>query len=596
MCRIAGIVNKNFQPEAILSAVQEMCNALQHGGPDDEGFFVSKEDSVVFGNRRLALQDLSMNGHQPMHYKDRYTITYNGELYNFPDLKKELVSLGHTFQNQTDTEVVLAAFAQWDTHAFARFNGMYAFALYDALKRCVYLVRDAAGIKPVYYSTSSGGLSFASEVRAMKKLPDLPEASANWPIYLLAYGHIPEPITTMKHIVPLHKGCFLAYNCVSGKSSLQSYAHYSYSSTVKNKNESLGKIDDLLQASVRRQLISDAPLGVFLSGGVDSSIITTIAAKYQGTNLHTISLDFREEAFSEKKYQDILTEQISCTKSQHVLTENEFHASFPSILDAMDMPGCDGINTWFISKLARNKGLKAVLSGVGGDELFGGYPSFARMKKVALLKKLPGDILNSTKNSERAAMRRLPYLRIEGMVGTYLFLRGHYTPNEIARQLNVDEREVWNVLQDLPVINKIKTNAGDKAAWMEFNMYMQNQLLRDADVMGMAHGVEIRVPFLDDEFIRFVNKVDPTIKYAVPGTKTLLIDAFRKRIPREIYERPKMGFTFPFASWLKKSDYAENLLTNGNAYTKSSYTRFKEGRLHWSHLMSLIILRKNGLC
>ena len=182
MCRIAGIVNKNFQPEAILSAVQEMCNALQHGGPDDEGFFVSKEDSVVFGNRRLALQDLSMNGHQPMHYKDRYTITYNGELYNFPDLKKELVSLGHTFQNQTDTEVVLAAFAQWDTHAFARFNGMYAFALYDALKRCVYLVRDAAGIKPVYYSTSSGGLSFASEVRAMKKLPDLPEASANWPI------------------------------------------------------------------------------------------------------------------------------------------------------------------------------------------------------------------------------------------------------------------------------------------------------------------------------------------------------------------------------------------------------------------------------
>ena len=585
----------SFSSSSLEQIVQSMCNSLIHGGPDDGGIYSSPTENLVLGNRRLALQDLTIAGHQPMEFADRYTITYNGELYNFLTLKDELIAKGYKFSNHTDTEVILASFAEWNTQAFARFNGMYAFALWDNLDKELFLVRDPSGMKPLYYSTVSGGICFASEIRALKNIPFLDKENEKWPVYYMAYGHIPEPVTTLMGVSPLKKGCFLKYNYNSGKTSFQSFKHYCYSPSEDDKSLVVNNIRTLINASVKRHLISDAPIGVFLSGGLDSSILTAVASSINNKNLNTLSLYFNEENFSEKKYQDVLLNQLKCDSFQHLLTEEEFLQNFPTIIDDMDMPSCDGINTWFISKFAKSQGLKAVLSGVGGDELFGGYPSFSRMKIARALQKLPNLALRSGRRSSKKQLNRLSYLSLDGIKGIYLLLRGHFDPIEIAKQLQASEKEVWNILNDLPVFNDIDVlGFGNQASWMEFNLYMQNQLLRDSDVMGMAHGVEIRVPFLDDELIKYTLKIDNEVKYGGPFKKQLLIDSFSNVVPSEIYTRPKMGFSFPFADWMGNSEFVKEQMMGGNEITLKNYKKFENDNLHWSQLLLLLHLRIKG--
>jgi asparagine synthase (glutamine-hydrolysing) len=531
-----------------------------------------------------------------MQYKNRYYITYNGEIYNYQLLKEELVSLGYEFKNHTDTEVITAAFAQWNTQSFSKFNGMFAFALFDAIEKELYLVRDAAGMKPLYYSTVSGTLTFASEVRAFKAVPYLQRSNTNWPVYLMAYGHIPEPVCTLADVKPLHKGCFLKYNITDATSSLQSFAHYSYSSELKECDNPSELIREATDQAIQRHLIADAPLGVFLSGGLDSGIVAMLASKYQGDNLKTLSIYFEEATFSEKKFQDILIQKMQCRHGQYLLKEEEFHASFPSILQSMDMPGCDGINTWFISKYAAGEGLKAVLSGLGSDELFGGYPSFSRIKTAILLQKMPSSALKAKKQSNIKQINRLPYLSMDGIKGIYLFLRGHFTPFEIAKQLDANETEVWQLLNEQPVFPHVdRLSQKNQASWMEFNLYMQNQLLRDSDVMSMAHGVEIRLPFLDNNVVRLALNINADVKYKGVLPKQFMINIFKNILPQPIWNRPNMGFVFPFTTWLARSAYVKELMLNGGRVTRLNYEKFLEGRMHWSQLMSLIILRNRNI-
>lgn len=596
MCRIAGMIHAEMPVNEIEKLVQQMCGLQQHGGPDDEGFYTSSPDKLVLGNRRLSLIDLSAAGHMPMNYAGRYFITYNGELYNFPTLKKELVEQGHQFQNHTDTEVILAAFAQWKTQSFARLKGMFAFALWDDQEKELYLVRDAAGIKPLYYAYDNSYLVFASEIRAFKPVDFLQTTNKKWPVYLMAYGHIPEPASTFEHLKPLHKGTFLKCELKNGLTSLQSFAHYSYSEQLKDQEDASKLIAQSIDDSVQRHLLADAPIGVFLSGGLDSSIIATLAAKYKHTSLNTLSVYFEEKEYSEKKYQDIIKQKLQCDHHEYLLKEEEFHLSLEQILNSMDMPSCDGINTWFISKHAASLGLKAVLSGIGGDELFGGYPSFNRITASRMLQEMPRALLNAGKRSSFKRLNRMTYLNMDGIKGIYLFLRGHFSPIEIARHLGTYERDVWEILNEQPVFNNISNiDNRNQAGWMEFNMYMQNQLLRDADVMSMIHSVEIRVPFLDDDVIRLACKITPETKYEGPLTKQVLINSFSEILPREIWDRPKMGFSLPFAKWLSSSTYVKELMQRSNKRSKESYRKFLKGELHWSHMMSLIILSKNNI-
>lgn len=595
MCRIAGIADKSLSIEKLQEAGKAMCDILKHGGPDDGGIYSSAAHNLVLGNRRLALLDLSSAGHQPMTYADgRYTITYNGELYNFPELKKELLLKGFSFNSNSDTEVILASFAAWGTEAFEKFNGMFAFALWDERQSNIYLVRDSAGIKPLYYSVNNKQLAFASEVRALKSIPKLLEEDPNWPVYMMAYGHLPEPVTTLRYVKPLAKGSYLKYHIPDGKWDISTFNQYSYSETISNRDEAISLIKDNLTKAVKRHLLSDAPIGVFLSGGLDSSITALLANDKSNGHLNTLSLYFAEAQFSEKKYQDMVLQRLACNHHQHLLSEIEFHQHFPDIIRNMDLPSTDGINTWFISKYAKEVGLKAVLSGIGGDELYGGYPSFDRMNKVRLLEKLPEALLKNASFAKSTQLRRLVYLRLAGSKGKYLFLRGHFIPNEIAQQLNISEKEVWNILEDQPLLNDISNlSVKNQASWIEMNMYMQNQLLRDSDVMSMAHGVEIRVPFLDKEFISMSLQIKSAIKYAGKYKKQLLIDAFKDVLPEPIWDRPKMGFTFPFKKWLAKDEFVQDIMHSGEEITKINFKKFIAGDMHWSQLMTLVLLQKN---
>jgi len=597
LCRIAGIINPSLPVEAIEPLVKEMCNTLKHGGPDDEGFYADPENHLVFGHRRLALIDLSPGGHQPMSYADnRYWITYNGELYNYPELKEELTAAGYVFRTSSDTEVILAAFAAWNTNAFNRFNGMFALAILDRGTSIIYLARDASGIKPLYYGITPGGLSFASETRAFSGLSWLQEAEKDWPVFLLAYGHLPEPVTKLKNVKPLQKGCFLRYELTTREWDIECFTFYNHIEQVKDREEARAEIKRLLQASVKRHLLSDAPIGVFLSGGLDSSIMTVLAGRFHSSSLKTLSIVFDEEKYSERKYQDLVIEQLNCQNWQESLTEKTFHENFPVILDAMDLPGCDGINAWCISKYAMESVLKAVLSGLGGDELFGGYPSFRRMDKVNLIRRLHSRILRAGRFSGSKQLRRLAYLSLDGPAGLYLFLRGQFIPADIAKQLDASEKEIWSILESKPLLYEIgRLSDFNQASWMEMNLYMQNQLLRDSDVMSMAHGIEIRVPFLDKEFVRYALSISSDLKSAGMQSKQLLIESFIDDLPRPVWDRPKMGFTFPFAEWLSKSELAKETMMQNGAKGESGYRKFINKQMHWSQFMSLLLLNNKKL-
>ena len=591
MCRVSGIINPITTFENAVMHVEQMCALQKHGGPDDVGIYKNKENKIVIGHRRLALLDLTSAGHQPMHYLERYTITYNGELYNYKDIKATLVENGYTFKTNTDTEVILAAFAKWNTYAFAKFNGMFAFALCDNEENKIYLVRDAAGIKPLYYSTIGESLIFASEIRAFSSIEYLKEQNKNVAVFQMAYGYLPEPHTLLKHVKPLPKGCFLSYDVSSKKTSLQLFNFFSFSNKIINNNETENLIYTKIDDAVKSQMVSDAPIGVFLSGGLDSAILAKLANDEVKNNLHTLSIYFEENKYSEKKYQDLVAEKLQSEHHSILLTEKCFHNNFAQILNDMDLPSCDGINTWFISKFAAEAGLKAVLSGIGADELFGGYPSFTRMSAGMAFQNMPNFLVRNASKFAIKKYERISYLKLEGIRGLYLFLRGHFSPNEIAIQLGAYEKDIWKILEEEIPSPHLNLNAGNKASWMEFNLYMQDQLLRDADVMSMAHGLEIRVPFLDNEVINTAFSINEKVKFNASKKKSLLVNAFGESLPKEIWNRPKMGFTFPFAEWLKNNAFVKELLQSKNKHTQKTAENFMTGKLHWSKIMSLVVLK-----
>lgn len=567
-----------------------MCRVQQHGGPDDEGIVDLDGCNGSFGHRRLSIIDIS-SGQQPMKFHNgRLTITYNGEIYNYRELKAELETYGYHFCTQSDTEVILAAYDKWQTGAFERLNGMYAFAIYDTLSGDIIIARDPLGIKPLYYAVSSSLFAFSSEVRALQTIPSLAEPSKNWQVYLMAYGHLPEPVTTLEEVRPLPKGSYLLYNTHTGKYCTGIFERFSYVEKINKREDAIEQVRLVLDKAVNRHLIADAPIGVFLSGGLDSGIIALLSAKHK-EQLKTVSLYFEESNFSEKKFQDELLKNISSENHQFLLKEKDFHEQLSSVIGAMDLPCCDGINTWFISKYAKQSGLKTVLSGIGGDELFGGYPSFNRMGLALWLSAMPDWILKAGKFAGFKQLKRLCYLSIDNPAGKYLFLRGQFVPADIARFLDADESEIWNILSEQPCLPDISyLTAPNQASWLETNMYMQNQLLRDADTMSMTHGLEIRVPFLDKEMVQLAFMIESDVKYSGKFGKQLLVDAFKDSLPESIWNRPKMGFFFPFKEWFSNDRYA----ATNNAGLKIQHEKLKNNQMHWSHFFTLLLLQTYG--
>ncbi|HEY4196899.1 MAG TPA: asparagine synthase (glutamine-hydrolyzing), partial [Mucilaginibacter sp.] len=508
--------------------------------------------------------------------------------------KEQLTSSGARFRSNTDTEVIIEAYKYWGMAAFSKLRGIFAFALYDAEKALTYLVRDSSGVKPLYYHIGNGQLSFASEVKALKAAGIANEADPNWQIRFLAYGHIPEPYTTLKNVYSLSKGEFLCWHHQKGTYETHSYHVIASNTRITDINEAKESIQTALKSAVNRQLIADAPIGVFLSGGVDSSLITLLANEQKKAQLKTISIYFNEKAYDERMYQNLVLKDVDGAKFAHLVRQEDFEEFLPHIIDDMDMPTTDGINTWFISKYAHENGLKAVLSGVGADELFGGYPSFNRIQYLKKLRKFPAYFFKGGNYFTSDRYKKISYLFYNHPIADYLLLRGLYAPANIAEILDIDLNKVEDALfsnRQLPYISNY--NEAD-AAWFETNLYMQNQLLRDTDVMGMSHGLEIRVPFLDEDFKRLAESIAPEIRFDRHQPKKLLIDSFTDILPRAVWDRSKMGFTFPLQEWMRNNIEINNLNLYRGKKARSIMKAFKSNTMHWSKAFALYQIRMHA--
>lgn len=584
MCRITGIIDKGSSQ--LNTDLVAMRDAMHRGGPDHAGIYENATAHLTLGHRRLSIIDLCETGNQPMFNEDRkLALIFNGEIYNFQELKAELKKSGYHFTSSSDTEVILKCYEQWGTGCFKKFRGMFAIALYDVDKEIVVLARDHAGIKPLYYFCDGKSLYFASEIRAFKKLGRKWEENPYWKVYFLTYGYLPASITTLKGVKPIEKGSYLIFDINTLESKHFFFYKDDFTEQIKNGKEAREVIREALNESVKRHLIADAPIGLFLSGGIDSSLLTILAKNYK-KDLHTLSIIFDDKTYSEKKYQDIIANKVQSKHQSFLLTKDIFTQALPDIMEAMDQPSSDGINSYFISKFAKEAGLKAVLSGLGADEFFGGYSSFKRGTLVKNLNKLPHFFYQLAKTLPQDKYKKFHFLTLNNITGEYLFNRGYFIPSDTAQILDMKEQQVINLLQEIEVPECVSTlSEGNKASYLESNLYMESQLLKDTDVMSMWHSIEVRVPFLDFDLIKKIQGISSQLKFSNPQSKFLLIDSFKDLLPQEIWNRPKQGFVFPFDNWMKES-VGEWKEINRNLKIEE---RFKSGRLSWSRYWTYLV-------
>ncbi len=586
MCRIAGIVD--FKTPPTIERIVSMRDSMKHGGPDDDGIYMDDTLPLAFGHRRLSFQDLSPNGHQPMLDPSKnIVLIFNGEIYNFKEIRKELVSSGYSFMSFSDTEVILFAYLKWGKNCFSKFKGMFALAILDKRTNTLLLARDRMGIKPLYYSIGERSVYFASEVRAFKNINPGWNENKDWKKYFLIFGHLPEPITTLEGVQELERETIFEIQIDSFTITTSKYHSFQYPYTIRDKHVAVQTVKSALEFSVQRHLLSDAPVGLFLSGGLDSSLLTVLAGKWIPSNLQTLSIIFEDKNFSEKYFQDLIIRETGANHKSYLISKADFFASLPDIIKAMDQPSTDGINSYFISKYAHEFGLKAALSGIGADELFGGYPSFNRASMIGKVNWLPNFIFEVVSLMPEERLKRVVYLGVKDGLGEHLFNRGIFSPSQVAELLQCTEQEIWQLISQMSLklpINLQTMPEFERVSYFETNFYMQNRLLKDTDCMSMWHGLEVRVPFLDDDLIESVYSIDPSIRYDRQLPKALLVEAFQHILPREIVHRPKQGFNFPFGEWMRELPQVIGRTND----TSSSAKGIPDGA-NWSQYWSVLL-------
>lgn len=577
MCRIAGIIDKKSDTVAI--DILAMRDSMSHGGPDSSGVYHDESKKMSLGHRRLSIIDLTDAGHQPMFSPDgSIVIVYNGEIYNYRELKRELQNKGVVFFTNSDTEVIIQAYKLWGVACFEKLKGMFAIALHDKNKNELVLVRDPNGIKPLYYYADDSSLYFASEIRAFKVTTRTWEESDDWKLYFLTFGFLPEPVTTLRGVKPLAKGTYLRIETDTLKIKQEVFDADTYSDIIDTEEKAIHTIREKLNASVDRHLISDAPIGMFLSGGIDSSLLTLIAKATGHNDLHTLSIVFDDKDFSEEEYQNIIARKVESKHKPFKLTKELFVEAIPDIFKAMDQPSADGVNTYFICKFAKAYGLKAVLSGLGADELFGGYASFVRTGVVGKLNAMPKGLLQLTSKLHKDKYRKISFLTRKDAVGEYLFNRGFFSVAETSEIIGANSKEVTDKLMQIVVPDFVEQlHAGNRVSYMERNLYMQSQLLKDTDAMSMWHSIEVRVPFLDIDLVHAVNAISPGLKFDGVKPKHLLIESYKDILPEKIWNRQKQGFVFPFQKWMQGNE--TKVLQSVDAGMTS---RYHKGAINWS--------------
>jgi asparagine synthase (glutamine-hydrolysing) len=575
MCGIAGIIGNAPNIEERLRLMSE---AIAHRGPDDQGsqlWPAGDPFQTGFAHRRLSIIDLSEAGRQPMTTSDgRYSIVYNGEIYNYLELRKALEEHGAQFRTNTDTEVLLELYRAHGTACLERLRGMFAFALRDNESGDVFVARDRLGIKPLYYYSQGGVFLFCSELLGLLASDLAPRVldALSLDSYL-SFGAVQEPRTIIEGVRSLPPAHFMVVAADGVVRETQCYWRLPETRHDIARDEAVARTRELLEESVRLHLIADVPLGAFLSSGVDSASIVALMSRHASGGVKTFTVCFEEQEFNEDRLARKVAELNNTEHREIVLSETEMLASLPDAISAIDQPTIDGINTWVISRATRRAGMTVALSGLGGDELFGGYPSFRRARKLEQygapvgwlnaasrrrLARIAAGVLGDSVPSQKAAS---VIAAGADSLAAYASMRGLFsrtsrnsligarvrngTPAASGYELPPETIELIRAGRDNgDVFNRISR--------YEMSLYMANMLLRDTDAMSMASALEVRVPLLDHKLVEWV--------YSLPGeTKTgrhpkqLLIDAIGADLPPEIRDRKKTGFALPFERWMRTS-------------------------------------------
>ncbi len=625
MCGIFGIFAADGVSQETLDAA---VRSLAHRGPDDAGTAVIETDSggqLGLAHTRLSIIDLSPLGHQPM--RDPFTgnqIVFNGEIYNFHELRAELESVGNRFQSHSDTEVILAGYRVWGERCFPKLRGMFAFALWDANRQRLLLVRDPMGIKPLYYYRSQGHFLFASEVRTLLQTGLVArKLDPNGLFSFLAFGSVYEPRTIIEGVSAVPPGNFISIE--NGSFQCKEYSNPLDCSSAENSanaeagaqdvNKAVGgDLPGLLRNAVLSHLVSDVPVGVFLSGGIDSSSLVAVMS-HAGVRPATFSLVFREEEFNEAEYSRAVAKCFSTDHHEIMVAEQDALAHLPEALRAMDQPTIDGVNTWLISANARAAGVKVALTGLGADEMFAGYSNFrrvARMEQAAnRFARLPSSVRRPVAASlallaeKSDRNRKLSSLASDGnFTHPYFLLRALFSRSELralyARDYESAESELKN-LEQTSVDTCQNLDPVNRVSYLESTCYMRNTLLRDSDFMSMAHGLELRVPFLDQALVRACFRISGKEKLRGDAPKTLLLKSLGVDLPREIVHRPKRGFTLPFERWMRgelrpgieqamQGESTCSPYLNPSAIT-DGWKRFLARQTSWARPWSLFVLQ-----
>lgn len=571
MCGIAAIFSYGVHPSAIdESELLRIREQMYSRGPDGAGIWVAQDRRVGLAHRRLAIIDLDERSAQPMVSSDgRYRITFNGEIYNFRELRSEMERKGVVFRTQSDTEVLLEMYAAQGRSMLDSLRGMFAFTIWDSEKKGMFLARDPFGIKPLYYSDNGKTLRVASQVKALlagggiSGTPD-PIGRAGF----LTLGNIPEPFTYYEEIKALPAGSSM---WVDSNGRKECYRNFAVSDLWKGIEESHVNFENpseqlraLLQETVNYHLISDVPIGVFLSAGLDSSSIAGFASE-SCKALNTVTLGFDEYKGTDRDEvptAEAIAHYFGAKHFTQIINERDFIADFEMLLNAMDQPTIDGVNMYFVCRATQQAGLKVALSGVGGDELFGGYESFRQIPRVKRrlrpLKMLPGlgklfRVITSGLIGRMTSPKYSGVLEFGNSVGGLYFIRrGLFMPWELPSIMGSDEaREGWKGLE---MINSMNTSIDSlqydhsQISVLEAEFYMRNQILRDADWSSMAHSVEVRVPLVDT----YLWKGVAPLVHRYGMEKRDMAKTLENAIPRSIIDRPKSGFSIPVEKWLLK--------------------------------------------
>jgi len=578
MCGIAGtfFLDKQSINTDASSIVSKMSERLRSRGPDASGYFQDAECDLNLVHRRLSIIDLNQRSNQPMISDDgRYAIVFNGEIYNFKELRIELESEGEVFNTQSDTEVILKLFSRDKENMLKRLRGMFVFAIWDCDKKELFLARDPYGVKPLYIARCTHGWLFASQVKTLlasgvvSKKPNLEAQSGFWSL-----GSVPEPYTWFSDINALPAGTFCRINSKGEKTEPIKYweiadSWRNASDCLLSKDVIANDVTDALMESIKCHLVSDVPVGVFLSGGIDSSALVGLMKDAGVSQIEGITIaydEFKGTSDDEVPVAAQVAKYYGIRHHVRRVTKEEFIADLPKILNNMDQPSIDGINTWYASKAVAELGLKVVVSGIGGDELFLGYPSFSQLprltKTMNLFKYIPGAIKIANIVFRRKALAsgnsRWKYAAdwSSTIAGAWWLRRSMHSPDDLSELMDNGYAEKFqksfNVKRQMELmIGKQSKNSTLALAQIESMVYLRNQLLRDSDWASMAHGVELRTPLVDAHLL---GQVESYLSlFHKFSNKSLLANAPSKPLPHQIISRNKTGFGIPVERWLSES-------------------------------------------